>query len=80
MLSALVGTLPIADQEQVFEIWISACLKRIAWSDLSTTFDLWCDKLRKAQNEKDSASLDFPKGSDRHSSASDLGSYSSLSN
>ena len=79
-LSALVGTLPIADQEQVFKIWISACLKRIAWPDLSTNFDLWCDKLRKAQNEKDSASLDLPKGSDRHGSALALGSYSSLSN
>ena len=49
-LSALVGTLPIADQEQVFKICISACLKRIAWPDLSTNFDLWCDKLRNAQN------------------------------
>ena len=39
-LSALVGTLPIVDQEQVFKIWISACLKRIAWPYLSTTFEL----------------------------------------
>ena len=79
-LSALVGTLPIADQEQVFKIWISACLKRIAWPDLSTSFDLWCDKIRKAQDEKDSASLDLPKGSDRHGSASASGSHCSLSN
>ena len=79
-LSALVGTLPIADQEQVFKISISACLKRKVWPDLSTTFDLWHDKLRKAQNEKDSASLDLPKGSDRHGSDSASGSYSSMSN
>lgn len=80
-LSALVGTLPIADQEQVFKIWISACLKRRAWPDLSTAFDLWCDKLRQAQNEKDSASsLDLPKCSDRHGSASSSGSHNSLSN
>ena len=78
-MSAVFGTLPIADQEQIFKIWISACLKRIAWLDLSMTFDLWCDKLGKAQNEKDSASLDLPKGSDRHGSASVSGSYSSLS-
>lgn len=74
-LSALVGTLPIADQEQVFKIWISACLKRKAWPDLSTAFDLWCDKLRKAQIEKDSASLDLPKCSDRHGSASSSGAH-----
>lgn len=81
-LSALVGTLPIADQEQVFKIWISACLKsRKAWPDLSTAFDLWCDKLRQAQNEKDSvSSLDLPKCSDRHGSASSSGSHNSPSN
>lgn len=74
-LSALVGTLPIADQEQVFKIWISACLKsRKAWPDLSMAFDLWCDKLRQAENEKDSvSSLDLPKCSDRHGSASSSG-------
>ena len=49
-------------------------------ADLSMSFDLWCEKLRKDQNEKDSASLDLPKGSDRHGSDSASGIYSSMSN
>eukprot|EP00249_Psilotum_nudum_P018005 c26595_g1_i4 orf=520-1851(+) len=53
-LRAVVGTLAIADQEEIFKIWIGTCLKcRRAYPDLSTTFDSWCDKLRQAQKEKD---------------------------
>eukprot|EP00252_Welwitschia_mirabilis_P019391 TRINITY_DN4470_c0_g1_i1.p1 TRINITY_DN4470_c0_g1~~TRINITY_DN4470_c0_g1_i1.p1 ORF type:complete len:441 (+),score=64.63 TRINITY_DN4470_c0_g1_i1:489-1811(+) len=58
-LSALVSTLPMIDQEQVFKIWISSCLKssRRAWPDLSLAFDSWCDKLRQVQSEKELAAL-----------------------
>eukprot|EP01018_Ginkgo_biloba_P012124 Gb_02110 [translate_table: standard] len=80
-LSALVGTLPMADQEQIFKIWISACLKcRKAWPDLSMAFDLWCNKLRQAQNEKDlSSQLDVSKDSDRHGIASSSENHNSPS-
>lgn len=51
-LGAVVETLPMLDQERIFKIWISACLKcRKAWPDLSEAFDSWCSKLRVAQRE-----------------------------
>ncbi len=53
-LGAVVETLPMADQEMIFKIWIAVCLKcRKAWPDLSEAFDSWCSKLRLAQRESE---------------------------
>ncbi|XP_057865203.1 BTB/POZ domain-containing protein At1g63850 isoform X2 [Cryptomeria japonica] len=68
-MSSLVTTLPMADQEQIFKIWISSCLRsKKAWPDLSTAFDMWCNKLRQAQCEIDlGPSLHLSEASDPHS-------------
>ncbi|GLJ15343.1 hypothetical protein SUGI_0251590 [Cryptomeria japonica] len=68
-MSSLVTTLPMVDQEQIFKIWISACLRsKKAWPNLSTTFDMWCNNLRQAQCEIDlGPSLHLSEASDPHS-------------
>lgn len=53
-LRALVVTLPIPEQEQVFKLWTNSFQKgEKTWLDLSAAFDMWCYKLRVAQSEKE---------------------------
>lgn len=50
----ITDTLPLIDQEVIFKIWIASCLRsRKAWPDLSKVFEMWCEKLRQAQKEKE---------------------------